>query len=578
MTGGINRIWAWLIVEELVRLGIDTFCLASGFRSAPLAIAAAEHPRVRLISHYDERGTAFFALGYARSAGRAAAWITTSGSAVANGLPAVVEADADHVPMVLLTADRPPELRSTGANQAIDQAAIFDRYVRWMQDLPAPSDRVSPAYVLTTVDQAYARSLGAPPGPVHLNCMYRAPLAQENPCSAAYLDPVQAWLKARRPYTRYVTQRRDLGIGAVSNALARARRVLIVAGRLRRVEDGMAVQSLAEAMRWPVFADISSQIRLGVESAMLMDAYDLCLESKSFVDRHLPEAVLYLGAPAVSGNLLRLLARHRPEPFVVVHDGPDRMDPTHRATHRVNAGVAETCKGIHARLGSSKRFDEAWLRAWQRANRRARQKARDGMGISGLTEPFAARAITRLIPKGHVLVLGNSLPIRDADRFGTSGGASVQVIANRGASGIDGTIATAAGVAIAGAVPVTVLLGDLAFLHDLNSLALTKGLPLTMVVINNDGGGIFHQLPVETSPETFERCFGTPHGLHFAQAAGLFGLRYEKATSAKHFEAVYSTACSSGGATIIEVRTDRRQNFLHRRMLAAQCALAVQEA
>ena len=576
MTGGINRVWAQLIIAELVRSGVDTFCLASGYRNAPLSMAAVEHPRAKVVTHYDERGAAFFALGFARASGRAAGWITTSGTAVANGLPAIVEADADRVPMVLLTADRPPELRQAGANQAIDQPAMFHRYVRWSFDLPAPSEDVPPAFVLTTVDQACFRARSVPEGPVHINCMFRAPLVCEEAVETGYLTRLQSWQQTQVPYTQYVQAPPDSGVKDIAALLEQVSRVLLVIGRLKKHEDGAAALDLATARRWPVFADINSQVRLGCVSDVLIDAFELCLEDETFADRHAPEAVLFLGAPAVSKKVMQFLARHRPYPFVVVDEGPCRFDPTHQVSHRVQCGAGAASSEIKSRLAFAHGFEEDWLHAWQDANSRVRQVlAAQLAGAGSLSEPFVARAVTMLIPAGHGMVIGNSMPVRDADRFGAVLGARAPVIANRGASGIDGTIATAAGAAHGWAVPVTVIVGDLAFLHDINSLAMVRRLPLTIVVINNDGGGIFHRVEIDSAPDTFERCFGTPHGLQFEHAARLFGIRYAHVSSREAFMAVYSGSCGDGEATIIEVRTDRRENHELHEALQAQAAAAI---
>lgn len=576
MTGGINRVWAQLVIAELVRSGVDTFCLASGFRNAPLAMAAVEHPGTRVVTHYDERGAAFFALGFARASGRAAGWITTSGTAVANGLPAIVEADADRVPMLLLTADRPPELRHAGANQAIDQAGIFHRYVRWSFDLPAPSEAVPAAFVLTTVDQACFRARSVPEGPVHLNCMFRAPLVREEAVDAGYLTRLQSWQQTQEPYTQYVQAARESGLNDIAALVGTVSRVLLVIGRLKKHEDGAAALDLATALRWPVFADINSQVRLGCAADVLIDAFELCLEDDAFADRNAPEAVLYLGAPAVSKKVMHFLARHRPCPFVVIDEGPCRFDPMHQVSHRVQCGVRAASSELKPHLAIARGFEEDWLRAWQDANSRVRQVLASQLaGAGSLSEPFVARAVTMLIPVGHGLVLGNSMPVRDADRFGAVLGARVPVTANRGASGIDGTIATAAGAAHGWAVPVTVIVGDLAFLHDVNSLAMVRTLPLTIVVINNDGGGIFHLVEIDTTHDTFERCFGTPHGLRFEHAARLYGIRYARVISREAFVEVYSRACGDGEATIIEVCTDRRENHELHEALQAQAAAAV---
>ena len=575
MTGGINRIWAQLIVEELIRSGVDTFCLASGYRNAPLAIAAVEHPRAQVITHYDERGAAFYALGFARTSRRAAAWITTSGTAVANGLPAIVEADADRVPVVLLTADRPPELQQTGANQAIDQDGIFRRFVRWSFALPAPTPSVSPAFVLTTVDQACFRLHGPPSGPVHLNCMFRAPLVRETAVHSEYLQPLQSWMCATAPYTRYRRAAERTGAKGVAAMLRSASRVLMVIGRLTCREDGMAALDLARTSRWPAVVDITSQVRLGPGGDVRIDAFDLCLEDDVFARLHAPDAVLYFGAPAVSKKLMQYLARHRPHPFIVIDAAPCRLDPMHQVSLRVQHDVKVACREIRAELEAtdSSGFDEAWLRGWQEANMRVR-RTMDGTlsGAGTLSEPFVVRTITRRIPVGYGLVVGNSMPVRDVDRFGSVSGAPAYVIANRGASGIDGTLATAAGASAGWGAPVTVILGDLAMLHDVNSLALVCSLPIVVVVINNNGGGIFHHVEIDVAPDTFERCFGTPHGLRFEHAARLFGLRYARVRTREAFTAVYCSACAEGKAIVIEVCTSRKENHTLREALKAQAA------
>src|SRR5215210_6586165 len=269
-----NRLWAYLIVEELLRCGVDFFCVAPGSRSTPLVAALAANEKARTLVHFDERGTAFAALGYARATGRPAAWITTSGTAVANGLPAVVEASTDGVPMILLTADRPPELRQTGANQTIDQPDIFGDYVRWRFDLPAPDPGIDPAMVLTTVDQAAYRASRAPQGPVHLNLMFREPFLLEGDEDA--LSGPSSWERSDEPYTRYAATKPavdGMEIHKLWETLRPVRRGLVVAGRLASRKQGEAVLRLAEVLGWPLLPDIGSQVRLGADSQGLVPHY-----------------------------------------------------------------------------------------------------------------------------------------------------------------------------------------------------------------------------------------------------------------------------------------------------------------
>jgi 2-succinyl-5-enolpyruvyl-6-hydroxy-3-cyclohexene-1-carboxylate synthase len=572
-TSSANRLWADLIVEELIRTGVDFFCVAPGSRSTPLVAALASNPKGKNLVHFDERGSAFAALGYARASGRPAAWITTSGTAVANGLPAVVEAATDAVPMILLTADRPPELRETGANQTIVQPDIFGGYVRWSFDLPAPDPDVDPATVLTTVDQAVYRARRAPKGPVHLNLMFREPFLpdpEEDPDEELPAPP--RWRQSSQPYTRYAATKPAVDPDEVEHlleALRPLKRGLVVAGRLGNREQGEGALGLAEALGWPLLPDVGSQVRLGLHSRSLVAYHDALLASEPFKEANAPEAVLHVGGRALSKRLERFLARSRPQPCVVVRENPFRLDPGHQVTHSIEADVVGFCDALArvARGGSS--VDSAWTAGWHEASGRVDiYLDRLFAGMEELNEPLVARLISRRIPEGHGLCVASSMPIRDVDTFSATDGAIVPVVANRGASGIDGTVATAAGFARGSGLPITLLIGDLALLHDLNSLAMLRDLPVVVVVLNNDGGAIFSFLPVARHKEFFEPYFGTPQGVSFEGAAKMFGLAYELPHTTEEFVEAYGAAVPRSTPTLIEVRTDREENVaLHRRLL-----------
>ncbi|ARA92980.1 2-succinyl-5-enolpyruvyl-6-hydroxy-3-cyclohexene-1-carboxylate synthase [Rhodothermaceae bacterium RA] len=570
-----NRFWADLLVEELIRCGVDFFSLAPGSRSTPLTTAVAAHPQARHHIHFDERGSAFLALGHARATRRPAAWITTSGTALANGFPAVIEAAIEGVPLLLLTADRPPELRDTGANQTIDQVKLFGAYVRWFVDLPAPDPQMDPAMVLTTVDQAVYRALRSPAGPVHLNCMFREPLAPDadgfDP--ERYRERLGGWWARRRPYTDYRPARSVVEAAPVAALLEDAGRGLVVAGKLDDPAEGQAAARVARHLGWPLVADIGSGVRLGPDptGGLRIDYADQVLACAGFVERHRPDAVVHLGRRATSKRLLQALERTAPPLYLTVAPTPERLDPTHQVTHRLEAPVAALAAALAA--GTPRQPDAAWLRAWQHASAQAEAAIEAVLEEDGtLSEPLVARLVTRHLPPEHGLFLASSMPVRDADMYAVGGAAAVPVAANRGASGIDGTVASAAGFAAGLARPVTLLIGDLALLHDLNSLALLRRLPVPVVVvaINNDGGGIFHFLPIAKHAGVFEPYFGTPHGLTFEAAAALFGLAYARPETPAAFEAAYREAVHRPAATLIEVRTDRTANAaLHRRLLAA---------
>ena len=570
----INRLWADLIVEELVRCGVDMFCIASGSRSTPLTTAVAAHPKARKVIHFDERGTAFYGLGYARASRRPAVWITTSGTAVANGFPAVVEASMDGVPMLLLTADRPPELRHTGANQTIDQVGIFGDYIRWQFDLPVPSVAVDPAMVLTTIDQAVYRSQRVPNGPVHLNLMFREPLAPDPDGTdiGSYLTELEPWRRGDESFTSYGDSKPSVDADELDRLwkdLQDVKRGLIVAGRLDTPAQGKAVFNLSKQLDWPLLPDVGSQLRLGKRgiSHHRVDYYDLILGSDSFSRSYRPEAVLHIGKRSTSKRLMEYLKQSRPSPYIVVNDLPGRLDPGHRVSRHIETDIIVFCRRLQEACERNPVVDPDtvdWLTTWNMVSTNVAHQLSDFFYLhDGISEPQIARLVSKHIPDGQGLFLAGSMPIRDMDMFGQVGNAAITVGSNRGASGIDGTLASAAGFAAGLKKPVTLLIGDLALLHDLNSLALLRKalVPVIIVVINNNGGGIFSFLPVAKYQSVFETYFGTPHGLTFEQGAAMFEIPYDRAYTTEHFVEMYQNACSTGSATIIEVSTDRSVNY-----------------
>ncbi len=547
-----------------------------------MVAALAANDRVKVHVHYDERGTAFAALGYARATGRPAAWVTTSGTAVANGLPAVVEAGTDNVPMVLLSADRPPELRQTGANQTVHQPGIFGCYVRWGFDVPAPDPHSDPASLLTLVDNAVHRARRAPSGPVHLNLMFREPLIPEPEENRGIKLPqhLSRWKSGDAPYTTYPKpETAPPETAEITERISPAERGVVVAGRLGSREEAEAAGELARRLGWPLFADVGSQARFGGEPENLVWNHDLVLLDKGFARRNRPEAVLQLGGGPVSKRLGRFIGESRPETHVVVREGPDRLDPAHIVTHRVESDVAVFCGRVMD--GAGKRGGGGWLSGWLGAAGRVERTLHRVEKENGeeLAEPFVARAVMRDMPSGSGLVVASSMPVRDVDSYaGLRADAEyIPVAANRGASGIDGTVATAAGFALGSGRAVTVLIGDLALLHDLNSLAMLRGLPVTFVVVNNDGGGIFSMLPVARHETFFERFFGTPHGLGFKDAARMFGLDYARPRTISEFRDAYSERSGSSGPGLIEVVTEREKSAALRQEISARVRVGIEE-
>lgn len=582
----VNALWASLLVEELCRQGVGLFVVAPGSRSTPLAVAVARavaEGKTTWLVHPDERACAFVALGWGRATGRPAAVITTSGTAVANLLPATVEADAAGVPLLLLTADRPPELRDTGANQTVRQPNTFAEFTRWRFDVPPPSREVDPAFVLTTAAHAAARTQH-PAGPVHLNLAFREPLGMEpdGTDAEALLTPLDRWTETGRPYTRHgvLDGSQPEALGILPAQLSRIERGLVVLGQTDDADIAEAAADLARHLGWPLIADISSGARLGAPPEVVAHA-DLALASPAFAEAHRPDAVVVVGGRPVSKRLLALVDGARPTPFVVVRSGIERFDPSHVVTDRIVARPDVFCLDFIAALPriADPRTTSDWLRSWQRASAAAEAAAVDEIGCE-LNEPFVARTVARLAP---ALVLAASMPIRDVDAFAEASGLPRFVTANRGASGIDGTVATAHGVARGLGEPVVLLIGDLALVHDQTSLMLLRhGPPVVVVVVNNDGGGIFHFLPVArgASPlpaDVFEAAMAAPHGLTFAHAAAQVGLAYHAPTTADAFEVALAHALAgasaSGASAVVEVRTDRAENAaLHARITRAAAA------
>ena len=556
----LNQFWADLIVEELIRNGIHQFFVAPGSRSTPLAVAIHRNPQAEARLHYDERGLAFAALGYARATGKPAAWVTTSGTAVANGLPAVVEASNDRVPMLLLTADRPPEVRDTDANQTIIQPHIFGDYVRWQFDMPAPTEALRPDFLLSTVDHAISRSLSQS-GPVHLNLQFREPLAPDATDfdAARWLQNLNPWYESGEAFESFCWAYPQ--ITGIENLLESTVRGLVVVGKLdpHQVADAEAWLTHLSALGWPILADIGSQLR-SFHHPQVMAYFDQILLSGAFKADFMPDTVLQLGSRMTSKRLLEWLGKVRPARYVLIKGHPFRSDPNHQVTMSIETNLAAFVTHLSPDVPQPMR-DPSWLSAWQSANAVVTSVLEQQP--EALREPLLVRALLEETPASHGVFWGNSMAIRDADMYAPPIGRDVRMAANRGASGIDGLVGTATGFAAGLSAPVTMLLGDLSLIHDLNSLLMVRqsAQPILVVVVNNDGGGIFSFLPIARHQDVFEPYFGTPHGLAFSAAAALFRLPYFAPTSLSEFRQRYVQALASGESALIEIRTNREENW-----------------
>ncbi|MEG0009607.1 MAG: 2-succinyl-5-enolpyruvyl-6-hydroxy-3-cyclohexene-1-carboxylic-acid synthase [Aeromonas sp.] len=542
-----NHVWSSLLLEELYRLGVRDIALASGSRSAPLTMAAAAHSGFRRHLHFDERGLGFMALGLAKGTGRPVAVIMTSGTAVANLWPAVAEAQLTGVPLIILSADRPPELIDNGANQAINQQGIFGHYPVYQLNLPSPTQTIPAAFVLSSVDQALAQQARTP-GPVHFNCMYPEPLYPGDAYLdfADYLAPLGDWLHSEKTWSPWLPSDQSCPIQSDWAELA-GKRGVIVAGRIQDPAQGKAVAELAERLGWPLLADLQSQIRFDSRNLIHMD---LALQNSCFASELArAEVLLQFGARLISKRLGQFIKQHPWQDYWLVDPQPARLDPDYRLRRRL---LCEPAAFTTAHpVGEPQ---QPWHKLAERQQQATRQVR---TACDRFSELGVCHRLNELI-EGQLFV-GNSMPARLMDMLGETGKGPSRVMTNRGASGIDGLIATAYGFAQSvesgSAEPTTLLLGDLSALHDLNSLALLgkTSRPLVVVLLNNDGGSIFRMLPVPTQDQLLETYYCLPHGLHFEHAAAMFGLAYRAPTTLAEFEQAYAAALEKG-VTLIEIK------------------------
>jgi 2-succinyl-5-enolpyruvyl-6-hydroxy-3-cyclohexene-1-carboxylate synthase len=565
----MNQLWGYLIMEELVRNGINYFVISPGSRSTPLTVAVAQHDRAEKIICLDERAAAFHAIGYARATGNPAVLICTSGTAVANYLPAVIEASIDNLPLIILSGDRPPELRQTGANQTINQVNLYGDYPNWQFDLPCPTLEINPNMVLTTIDLAVSRSRQAPGGVVHLNCMFREPLA---PTDAPVEIPASLvkWHKDRSPYTRYaskLTITATVEIQSLIETLESTVKGILFVGQLKSTAEINAVVKLAARLNWEVFADVQSGLRLRQDFPNLIHYFDRLLLTDIAVELEQIDTIVQIGTRIVSAQWFKWIEKHPPTNYIEIADNAERYDPSHLVSLRIESDITYLCEQLCQQLPQLS--PSTWVQQLRTESDRIGVTAAKFLKTSKLTEPLIARTISELIPSQHGLWVSNSMPIRDLDMFGVGAIAedsqllSPRVGANRGTSGIEGAIASATGFAIGLQSPVTAIVGDLSSLHDLNSFALLQHnlQPVIVVIINNDGGGIFSFLPIAKSTDLFNTYFGTPHGLEFQHAAAMFKLDYYHPQNHDEFIHDYLQAVDNHQSAIIEVTTDRTENL-----------------
>ncbi|MDP6078055.1 MAG: 2-succinyl-5-enolpyruvyl-6-hydroxy-3-cyclohexene-1-carboxylic-acid synthase [Acidimicrobiales bacterium] len=548
------------LFAQLVASGVSHVTVSPGSRSTPLTVAADRTPGLEVSVHLDERSAGFFAMGLARSSRRPVAMVCTSGSAAANYLPAVVEAFHSGVPLIVLTADRPPELQGRGAPQTIEQEGLYGPHVRWSQQAEVFGTR-PPEDAVRLAALAVEHSLTPVPGPIHLNCPFREPLEPPStePTPATLLPP---------PIGTTPPSPDDV---ATLQSLFSQERGLIVAGPMDLDNPGAAaISTLATDIGWPIIADPASGLRRGLHTkhAPVLACGENLLAA-GLADLQQPDVVLQLGGLPTSRSYRLWLQRCDVERVVAVDNTGRFPDPSFAVTDRVAANPAELaatlvpCINQHERSGNTD-----WTDFWLDAETKAATVVADLVATAPFDEPGVVAALCRHLPDGAHLVVSNSMPIRDLDTFMPIDQRHMAVSANRGTNGIDGQVSTALGIAAGSDAPTVLFTGDLALLHDLPGLVAAGrlGVDLTVVVVDNDGGGIFSFLPIAAeSGVDHDRLFHAPHGLDVGLAAPLAGATLDRVSSGEELDLALVTSVGHPGVHLVHVRTSASTNVeLHR--------------
>lgn len=567
-----NILWARVAVEELVRCGLKAVCIAPGSRSTPLVIAFAERQDIKIYSHLDERSAAFFALGLALASDEPVAVLCTSGTATANFFPAIIEAYQSQVPLLVLTADRAHELRESGANQTIDQVKLYGDQVLWSVDVALPEQN-PPSLVIralrTLMCRAYAKANSLRKGPVHLNFPFRKPLEPTLVETDHTEIPADAHARSDgKPFTQF--ERGTLianaaQIAPLIDAISQYERGLIVCGpRAFMGEVPEALYELSKTTLYPIVADPLSGVLFGKPDGALF-----VISSMDLINAPPPDVVIRFGNVPTSQSLNDYLNNLSTIRYFHVSESGEWADDSHRVTQFIQADPAMLCAELVWRYQDDGTRLE-WTSQIISTEGLVKYVLSAELGHGDFFDGAVLAEILGLIPEDSILFVGNSLPVRHLDQFGRPTQKRIHIYANRGASGIDGVVSSALG---AGAArpdkPIVLVIGDISLYHDMNGLLAVKrcGIPITIVLLNNDGGGIFHRLPIKDFEPTFTDLFITPHGLDYTHAAQLYGLKYIRADDRDSFRQAFLESVNSGEPCLIEVRTDARHDLERRKAI-----------
>ncbi|WP_338449202.1 2-succinyl-5-enolpyruvyl-6-hydroxy-3-cyclohexene-1-carboxylic-acid synthase [Niallia oryzisoli] len=553
-------------VAELVQSGVTDVVVSPGSRSTPIAMVMAEHPGLKLHIHVDERSAAFFALGIAKAAKRPTVLLCTSGTAAANYYPAIVEANISRVPLVVLTADRPHELRDVGAPQAIDQIHLYGKHVKWFVEMAPPeSTKEMIRYARMVCARAVAAATQAPSGPVHLNFPLREPLIPNLDDDQLFRqkERVNGYVKIQQPT---VSLRKD-EFDSYAERIRTTKRGIIVCGQMEENGFAEAVTAFAEKYQFPILADPLSQLRSGVHNGKtIIDTYDGFLRNDLAKEALKPDLIIRFGSMPVSKALTIFMKENYEVQQLVIDGGIGWRDPALVSTEMVYCQETLFCKEMTMRMEAMPESD--YFEKWKNVNSFTKNLIDTIDKAEELNEGKLFHQLAELLPEEAAIFVGNSMPIRDLDSFYHLNEKSMKVFANRGANGIDGTVSTALGV---GTIhqPLYLILGDLTFFHDLNGLVAAKlqNVNITILLINNNGGGIFSFLPQASHPKHFELLFGTPLDLDFSKAVEMYGGQFTSISNWDQFSETLLQDRNKEGLRVIEIVTNRESNAAEHRKL-----------
>ncbi|EBF5169769.1 2-succinyl-5-enolpyruvyl-6-hydroxy-3-cyclohexene-1-carboxylic-acid synthase [Listeria monocytogenes] len=561
-------------IEELVQAGVKEAIISPGSRSTPLALMMAEHPILKIYVDVDERSAGFFALGLAKASKRPVVLLCTSGTAAANYFPAVVEANLSQIPLIVLTADRPHELRNVGAPQAMDQLHLYGSHVKDFTDMALPENSEEMLrYAKWHGSRAVDIAMKTPRGPVHLNFPLREPLVP-------ILEPSPFTATGRKHHHVHIYYTHEvLDDSSIQKMVTECtgKKGVFVVGSIDKKELEQPMVDLAKKLGWPILADPLSGLRsYGALDEVVIDQYDAFLKEAEILDNLTPEVVIRFGSMPVSKPLKNWLESLSDIRFYVVDPGAAWKDPIKAVTDMIHCDERFLLDIMLQNMPDDAK-DVAWLSRWTSYNKIAREIVLAEMAnTTTLEEGKIVAELRRLLPDKAGLFIGNSMPIRDVDTYFSQIDKKIKMLANRGANGIDGVVSSALGASVV-FQPMFLLIGDLSFYHDMNGLLMAKKykMNLTIVIVNNDGGGIFSFLPQANEPKYFESLFGTSTELDFRFAAAFYDADYHEAKSVDELEEAIDKASYHKGLDIIEVKTNRHENKANHQVLWAKIAAAL---